>query len=70
MYAKPEEFARSLAKAAREMHSKRDVLSTLQVIVETAQRSLPGIDRAGMSVTHRDGRIETMAATDELVWGR
>jgi GAF domain-containing protein len=68
MYATPEEFARSLAKAAREMHSRRDLLSTLQVIAETAQRSLPGIDHAGISVTHRDGRVETMAATDQLVW--
>ena len=49
------------------MHSQHVLRSTLQAIVETAQRSLAGIDHAGVSVTHRDGRIETLAATDQLV---
>jgi GAF domain-containing protein len=29
---------------------------------------LPGVDHVGISVTHRGGRVETLAATDELVW--
>ncbi len=40
----------------------------MQVVVETAQRSLPGVDHAGVSVTHRGGRVETVAGTDQLVW--
>ena len=33
-----------------------------------AARSLPGIDHVGISIAHRDGRIETKAGTDRLVW--
>lgn len=68
MNGDPEVLARAIAEAARQMHSQQDLASTLQVIVDTAQRSLPTIDQVGVSVTHRDGRVETLAATDELVW--
>ena len=67
MHSDPEQFASAIAQAARQIHSQHDLPSTLQAIVETAQRSLAGIDHAGVSVTHRDGRIETLAATDQLV---
>jgi GAF domain-containing protein len=61
------DLALALAQAAREIHTGHDLKTTTMTIVETAQRSLPGIDHVGISITHRDGRIETMAATDPLV---
>jgi GAF domain-containing protein len=61
------DFARSIAEAAREMHLPSDVPSTLTAIVETARRSLWSIDHAGVTVAHRGGEFETLAATDPLV---
>jgi len=40
---------------------------TLDAIVSAARNTLPGIDHVGLSVGHKDGRIETLAATDEAV---
>jgi GAF domain-containing protein len=56
-----------LAEATRQIHSAPDVESALHTVVEAAQRSLPGITHVGVSITHRDGTIETMAATDPVV---
>lgn len=41
---------------------------TLEAIAQSAQTAVPGIDAAGISVMHRDGKIETKAATAKLVW--
>jgi hypothetical protein len=41
------------------------------VVEDTAplfQRSIPGFDDVGISLVHRDGTIETKAATGDLVW--
>ena len=35
--------------------------------MRAAQRSVPGFDHVGISITHRDGKIETLAATDPMV---
>jgi transcriptional regulator with GAF, ATPase, and Fis domain len=56
-----------LAQAAREINAPSTVDATLDSIVHTARRSLPGIDHVGVSVARRDGGIETRAATGELV---
>jgi GAF domain-containing protein len=64
----PLDLASALADAARTINSPRSLDETLHTIVETAQRSLPGIDHVGVSLAHRDGRIETVAGTDQLVW--
>ncbi|WP_036226886.1 GAF and ANTAR domain-containing protein [Marmoricola sp. URHB0036] len=66
--AKGLDAARSLALLAREINQPRDLDATLQAIVESAQRSMPGIDQVGISIAHRDGTIETRAATGDLVW--
>lgn len=42
--------------------------STLDAIVQVAARSLPGVDHVGISIAHSDGKIETRAGTDQLVW--
>ncbi len=60
--------AAALAAAARDINQYRDLHSTLDAIVNTAQESLPGIEHIGISIAHRDGKIETKAATDQFVW--
>jgi GAF domain-containing protein len=62
-----QQLARDLAAVARTINTPKTLDETLQAIVDTAQRSVPGIDHVGISVIHRDGRMETKASTDELV---
>src|SRR3954451_22634815 len=62
------DIAEALMLVARELDAPRDLEGTLQAIVESAQRSMPGIDHVGISISHRSGEIETKAATGELVW--
>jgi GAF domain-containing protein len=62
------DIADALARAAREINAPPDLARTLDAIVHTAQRSLPGIDHVGISVAQRDGRTETKAGTGQLVW--
>ena len=50
--------ARALAEIAREINSPVDLEDTLQSIVETAARSLPGIEHAGITIAHSDGKME------------
>ena len=61
-------IADALTHAAREMGSAASITEALDLIVQVAERSLDGIDHVGISLAHRDGRIETMAGTDPLVW--
>jgi GAF domain-containing protein len=58
----------ALAKAARQIYSAPDLPTTLDTIAQVARLALPGIDHVGISITHRNGRVETVAATDQLVW--
>jgi GAF domain-containing protein len=64
------DIAHALAQAARDIGSARDLPQTLDAIVHTALASLPGVDHIGISIAHKGGRgeIETVAATDQLVW--
>jgi GAF domain-containing protein len=62
------DIAEALTDAARTIHSHHDLQSTLDAIIRAAVRSLPGVDHVGVSIVHRDGTIETMAGTDQLVW--
>jgi GAF domain-containing protein len=57
----------ALNQVARELEHSRDVDELLDAIVVSIRESLPEIDHAGISVTHRDGRIETRAWTGDLV---
>lgn len=59
------DLAAALEEAARTMHVPRDYLETLQTVVDVARDSLPGIDHASITVAHRDGGVETVAATDD-----
>jgi GAF domain-containing protein len=60
-------LADALVRVAREINAPRDLDSTLQTIVESASRSLPGIEHAGITVAHSSGEMETKAATDQFV---
>lgn len=62
------QIAEALATAAREIHAQVDLASTLDAIVQSARRSLPGVDHVGISVVHKRGQVETVAGTDPLVW--
>jgi GAF domain-containing protein len=57
-----------LAEAARLMYGAPDLSTALETVVQAAKLALPDIDHVGISISHRDGRIETVAATDNLVW--
>jgi transcriptional regulator with GAF, ATPase, and Fis domain len=57
----------AMATAARAIEVSEDVDSTLSSILDSAVISLPGINHAGITIAHRDGRMETRAQTDELV---
>jgi GAF domain-containing protein len=57
----------ALARAAKEIHQASGMEETLDAIVRSARDTLPDIDHIGLSIGHKDGRIETLAATDDLV---
>ena len=57
-----------LTQVALEINAPTIVDATLDSIVRTARRSLPGIDHVGVSVSRRDGAIETRAASGDLVF--
>jgi GAF domain-containing protein len=60
-------IAQALSDAAAMMNAPTSVEETLQAIARAAVITVPGFDHVGVSITHRDQRIETMAATDALV---
>jgi GAF domain-containing protein len=62
------DFTATLAEAARTINQPRSMEETLEVIADTARHSIPGFDDVGISLMHSDGKIETKAATGDLVW--
>lgn len=62
------DLATALAEAARTLHGPTTLEETLDTIAQTAQFSVPGFDHVGISISHGDGRIETMSGTSPLVW--
>jgi len=61
-------MARALAEAARTINSTHTLEDTLDAIVGAAQVSVPGFDHVGISVVHGKDKVETKAATGQLVW--
>ena len=61
------DLASALAAAARSMNHNVDLEETLQTIVTAARDSVPGFNHVGISTLHRNGRVETRAATGDLV---
>jgi GAF domain-containing protein len=58
----------ALADAARAINKPHSVEETLDTIAATARASIPGFDEVGISLMHSDGKVETKAATGDLVW--
>lgn len=56
-----------LAAAARSMRSEHDVQGTLQRAVELAPEVIKGCDQAGVSMVRARKRVDTPAATDDVV---
>lgn len=67
MVASRPDIGEALAKVAREINHFRSLELTLDTIVQTAARSLPGIDHVGITITGSDGALETKAITDPFV---
>jgi GAF domain-containing protein len=63
----PTNIAEALAEAARTIDATRSIDDTLRAIVDSARDNLPGFEHVGISTVERDGRIQTRAATDDLV---
>jgi GAF domain-containing protein len=61
------DVGQAIASAARSMNHKRTLDETLQAIVEVARASVPGFDEVGISTLHKDGKVQTRAATGDLV---
>lgn len=61
------DFADRLNRAAQQINEPRTVEEVLHTVVQVARSSLTGIDHAGVTLAHRDGRLETAAATDGFV---
>ncbi|WP_110181007.1 GAF and ANTAR domain-containing protein [Nocardioides solisilvae] len=62
------DVAAALAEAARKLDVARSVEETLDSIVQTVVLALPTFDHAGISIRHRQGGIETVSGTDQIVW--
>ena len=60
-------LAEAFAHAARRLTEMSSLEETLTEIVRSARLSVPGADHVGVTVSHRDGRFETLAATSERV---
>lgn len=61
-------IAHALIEASKAMNAPATLDETLEAITRSALLTVPGFDHVGISITHRDGTIETKAATDQLVW--
>src|SRR3954447_6371052 len=62
------DVAVALAEAASAINAARTLEDTLDTIAGVAQQSLDGVDHVGVSMVRRDGRIETVSATHQVVW--
>jgi len=61
-------IAHALNEAAKLMNAPATLDETLDAITRAALGTVPGFSHVGISITHRDGTIETKSATDQLVW--
>jgi GAF domain-containing protein len=61
-------IAHALNEAAKLMNAPATLNETLDAITRAALCTVPGFSHVGISITHRDGTIETKSATDQLVW--
>ena len=62
------DISAALSRVTREMNEPRDLQTTLNTLVETAARSLPGINHVGITIAGKNGDMETKAGSDPFVW--
>ena len=62
------DVARALAESSRLINAPRSLEETLDAIVHAAKASVPGFEHVGISIVHGKDKIETKAATSQLVW--
>lgn len=62
-----EELARSLAEVARELLAQGTVQQTMERITDLAVATVPGCESAGLLLLRGGGRVETRAATSDVV---
>src|SRR4051812_16184440 len=62
------DLADALTEAAEAINQHSSLEETLDAIVYATRSSVPGFTDVGISITHRDGQIETMSGTGQLVW--
>lgn len=62
-----EEFRNELAEAARDMQDDDSPKEAMERAVQIATKIIPGCHAAGICVVHRGERIDTHAASDDLV---
>ncbi len=63
----PDDLAAVMTAVAATLAAPLDLDKTLDQVLATVLDTVPGITQASLSVTTRDGRIETLAPTDERV---
>lgn len=56
-----------MAQIAGSLKSAGDVDETLAKITAAALEYVPGVDHASISILHRDGHIDTVAPTDDVI---
>jgi GAF domain-containing protein len=61
-------IATALLEAAKLMDAPSTLQETLEAITQATLATVPGFDHVGISITHRDGTIETRSGNDQLVW--
>ena len=61
------QVAVAVTEAAKLIHAPRSLDDTLEAIVQATLRTVPGFDHAGITITHRNGKLETRTVTHPLV---
>lgn len=61
-------IADRITAAAAELSTTSSLEETADAVARATLVSIPGFEHVGVSIRHRDGRIETVAGTDQLVW--
>lgn len=67
MHPRPD-IANALAEAAQTLNLHQTLEEALNVVAHVARDSIPGFDHVGISTLERNGKPETRAGTDDLVW--
>ncbi|TDU88289.1 GAF domain-containing protein [Kribbella voronezhensis] len=62
-----DDLAAVMTAAAAALKAPIDLGKTLEHLLASVVETVPGVDQASLSITTRDGRIETLAPTDERV---